>query len=311
MPAAAFISRVSNLSISRSLVARLMCLVSRQPGVIMKHRHSRPYRQSRSAFTLIELLVVISIIALLIAILLPALGAARDAARTVKCLANLQQLGVASAAYSADNDGLIRGWTTIPGTPYRSTSTPQDSRWWHGLSEYIGGGKANLNAGGNIKVDSQSQIDAVLRLNCPVTDEIDGTPLRLNGNGADYSGGVVYGINAIFNNYKPTTSGSHPYNMIRQSNVISPSELIYMADGRAQLQPTNFNTNWAAVATEWDGRLPFEYVSGFTNGSDPGTGRRLYTPHPNNKANVNFVDGHSASIEGGIDRKLLDPWNAN
>ncbi|XAM00591.1 prepilin-type N-terminal cleavage/methylation domain-containing protein [Phycisphaeraceae bacterium D3-23] len=57
------------------------------------------------AFTLVELLVVISIIALLIAILMPALASGRRAAQLAQSLSNLRQIGIASAAYAADNDG--------------------------------------------------------------------------------------------------------------------------------------------------------------------------------------------------------------
>ena len=55
-----------------------------------------------TAFTLIELLVVISIIALLIGILLPALGAARNTARDLKCLANDRQMGIGFHAYASE-----------------------------------------------------------------------------------------------------------------------------------------------------------------------------------------------------------------
>jgi prepilin-type N-terminal cleavage/methylation domain-containing protein/prepilin-type processing-associated H-X9-DG protein len=118
--------------------------------------------QRLKAFTLVELLVVIGIIAVLVGILLPALGAARRQAASVKCAAQLREIGNCFKMYELENKGYwpparINGYGpnypsgpytayNIDGVNYQSTT---QAYWYSFLAKYATKNKVGTAVGTN------------------------------------------------------------------------------------------------------------------------------------------------------------------
>ena len=143
----------------------------------------------RRAFTLVELLVVIAIIGILVALLLPAIQAAREAARRSQCSNNMKQIGLAMQNYHDTYKRLPLQQTCCFGS---SVATPRIYQSWtvrllpfleqQAMFDQMSFGM-NLGLSGMDLTLKQQYLPAVM---CPS----DADSSRKDQNGADDAGGV-------------------------------------------------------------------------------------------------------------------------
>lgn len=137
-----YVSRPSNVrsanflcwgGLSMKTSCDAICGCERSP-----HAIARPLR----AFTLVELLVVIAIIGILVALLLPAIQAAREAARRSSCLNNLRQIALGSLNYEATHKTLPKGTQNEVGKGRGGFQWYDDYTWATYIFPYLEEGNA-------------------------------------------------------------------------------------------------------------------------------------------------------------------------
>jgi prepilin-type N-terminal cleavage/methylation domain-containing protein/prepilin-type processing-associated H-X9-DG protein len=237
--------------------------------------------QRKHGFTLIELLVVIGVIAILLAVLVPALKKAKEYARSVTCLSNLRQIGLAANLYAeAHNDFIPRGSTA--GTPL----------WFNQFLPFLG------------DMSDDADYRSVKVYQCP--------SFPRSGVGINDIPNSKQTICYVINDWSFKNSSNYIDDLIslptKLSNIQNPASKLYFAD--------NEDGNWRPVIEDDQSEhvnlcdiYDPDHMPTSAETMDICYGRRIPPDRHRQGCNVLFFDWHSEYMPA--ETMTVDMWQGN
>ncbi|MEI6420742.1 MAG: prepilin-type N-terminal cleavage/methylation domain-containing protein [Lentisphaerota bacterium] len=226
------------------------------------------------AFTLIELLIVIAIIGVLAAMLLPALGKAKDTAKTIGCVSNLKQLATASVSYSDDYNGYMP--FTVDGDPLTGNWR---SYWYIKVAPYAGFTPTGVPAtdSGRYLFPNNDPTAHALVFHCPG---------RTGNYSRNYIGAWYAPSRELLTDPVPTYTG------FRLSQIKKSSDRIWLSDIHPSYGSLGFQLS-SGVTVDVLTTKTIAYSQDYDLTSSSGRHVAIH----NRSKNAAFFDGHAETIK--------------
>ncbi len=261
--------------------------------------------RNRSAFTLIELLVVIAIIAILAAILFPVFAQTREQARSISCLSNFRQTGLAMSMYTQDYDETFVNVNSCGFAGSCYGVYPQDQPWPLVVYPYMKSWQIFRCPDDPNATDSQLTMD-------PNTGNPDYNAPEAKKEW-DWAWRVDSGYNYDWLSYNAgPCSPTGPFKIATLATVNRPANMILLVDSTWGLSGTSVQGggNWAIDSPVGPPDLGC-YLGGWNLTSNPEVWNQYGGAWPHHTSgtrfNVAFVDGHAKSENLGQLMAGADP----
>jgi prepilin-type N-terminal cleavage/methylation domain-containing protein len=302
-------SSPKSLSENRRGLSQFCCVCGPKWDCPLLRRVSRTGSKSRLAgFTLVELLVVMAIIGVLVALLLPAVQAAREAARRSTCQGRMMQLMLAVQNYQAARESLPSG-VVNPEGPIRNEPVGYHHNWLEPLLPYLDEGTAyeHIDFSAGVYDEKNAAVRKLRMVNFICPSEVEQSLPASNYAGCHHdieapidadNRGVLF-LNSRIAEGDVSDGASHT--IFLGEKIFDPGDLGWMSGTRATLRNTGL-----AIGSS----LPGAMLAG--TGDDPAKAAEkspvyvvgFASYHPG-VAVFGFGDGSVLVVSDEIDKKLL------